>query len=239
MKYKEVNDMAQTKELGFTKPTFYFQYRGEVNTQKALELACDRARDLNIKKMVVASETGRSALKALNIFKGTDIKLIVVTHYPESTWGPKGNISIGLGRLEYAHVKRYLEEQGALIVQGTRPFAGVGRALRWDGPVPATFVDKTLELFSPGTKIAIETALMATDAGVLEEGEEVITLAGTYKGLDTALVVRTSYSGNIFTNFEVLELIAKPLHTGRSLPEYEQADWKGDLDHYYEPIKIE
>ncbi|MCL0092997.1 hypothetical protein M1N92_05010, partial [Dehalococcoidia bacterium] len=42
--------MAQTKELGFTKPSFYFQYRGEVNTTKVLELACDRARELNIRE---------------------------------------------------------------------------------------------------------------------------------------------------------------------------------------------
>ena len=48
--------------------------------------------------------------------------------------------------------------------QGTRPFAGVGRALGWNAPVPATFVDKILELFRSGTKIAIEAAMMATDA---------------------------------------------------------------------------
>jgi hypothetical protein len=164
--------------------------------------------------------------------------LIVVTHYPAKTWGPQGDIPIGLGRPEYAHVKRFLEEQGAVIVQGTRPFAGVGRALGWDSPVPATFIDKTLELFSSGTKIAIEAAWMATDAGVLEEGEHVITLAGTYKGLDTALVVRTSYSGGIFTDFEVLELIAKPLRPGKRLPEYEQEGWKGDLNQYYKPIQL-
>jgi hypothetical protein len=227
-----------TKELGVAKPTFYFHHRGEINTEKALELAREQALELNIQKIVVASETGRSALKALKVLKDTDIQLIVVTHYPAKTWGPNGDIPIGLGRPEYTHVKRFLEEQGAVIVQGTRPFAGVGRALGWDSPVPATFIDKTLELFSSGTKIAIEAALMATDAGVLEEGEQVITLAGTYKGLDTALVVRTSYSGGLFTDFEVLELIAKPLHPGRRLPEYEQEDWKGDLEQYYKPIEL-
>ena len=227
------------EELGVAKPTFYFRYRGEVNTQKTLELACDRACELSIKKMVVASETGRSALKALNILKGAHIKLIVVTHYPARTSGPKGDIPIGLGWPEYEHVKEFLEKQGAVVVQGTRPFGGIGRALGWEAPVPAAFVDKTLELFSAGTKIAIEVAVMATDAGALGEGEEVITLAGTYKGLDTALVVRTSYSMNIFTNFEVLEIVAKPRNPGKRLPEYEQENWKGDIDRYYEPIKID
>jgi len=126
---------------------------------------------------------------------------------------------------------------GAVVVQGTRPFGGIGRALEWEAPVPATFVDKTLELFGSGTKIAIEAAVMATDAGALDEGERVVTLGRTFKGLDTALVVETSYSGHIFTEFPVLELIAKPLHPGKRLPEYEQEDWKGDLDQYYGPIE--
>jgi hypothetical protein len=231
--------MTAAEEQGFSGPTFYFRYRGEVNTGTTLELARERALKLDIKKMVVASETGRSALKALKVVKDTDIKLIVVTHYPDRTWGPKGDIPIGLDRTEYQHIKRYLKEHGAIVVQGTRPFAGVGRALGWNSPVPATFVDKTLELFSSGTKIAVEVALMATDTGILEDGETVVALGGTYKGLDTAVVVKTTYSGKVFTNFEVLELIAKPLHAGKRLPEYEQEGWKGDLDQYYEPIRVE
>jgi hypothetical protein len=234
---KEVNYMASTKKLGLAKPTFYFQYRGEVNTWKALELARQRALELRISRMVVASETGRSALKALDVLAGAKISLIVVTHYPARTSGPKGDIPIGLTRPEYVHVRRFLEKNGAIIVQGTRPFGGIGRALSWDAPVPATFVDKALELFGSGTKIAIEAALMATDAGILDPGQESVTLGGTYKGLDTALVVRTSYSGMFLSDFEVLEIIAKPRRPGRRLPEYAQEDWRGDLDQYYQPIK--
>jgi hypothetical protein len=126
-----------------------------------------------------------------------------------------------------------------VIVQGTRPFGGIGRALGWDAPVPATFVDKALELFGPGTKIAIEAALMATDAGALAGGEEVVALGGTYKRLDTALVVKTAWSGRFFTAFEVLELVAKPRRTWIRLPEYEQEGWKGDLDQYYRAPKGE
>ncbi len=219
---------------GFIRPTVYFQYRGEANTEQVLDLARQRALELGILKMVVASETGRSALKALKVITGTDIQLIVVTHYPATTWGPSGDIPIGINRPEYQHVKRYLEEHGVVVVQGTRPFGGVSRALSWDASVPVTFVGKTLELFSAGTKIAIEAALIATDTGTLEEGERIVSLGGTYKGLDTALVVRTSYSGNIFSKFEVLELIAKPHHPGKQLPEYAQEGWKGDMEVYYQ-----
>lgn len=229
--------MGSTKELGVAKPTFYFRYRGETNTREVLELARGRASELNIDKMVVASETGRSALKALEVLEGTEMSLIVVTHYPSQTWGPKGDIPIGLTRPEYVHVKRFLEKHGVIVVQGTRPLGGIGRSLGWDAPVPATFVDKALELFGAGTKIAIEAALMATDAGAMDPGQEAVTLGGTYKGLDTALIVRTSYSGSFFCDFEVMEIIAKPRCPGRHLPEYEQKSWKGDLDQYYRPIK--
>jgi hypothetical protein len=96
---------------------------------------------------------------------------------------------------------------------------------------------KALELLGAGTKIGVEAALMAIDAGVLDAGQESIALGGTYKGLDTALVVQTSYSRAFFSDFEVLAIIAKPRRPGRRLPEYEQEGWKGNLDQYYEPIR--
>ncbi|RLI08194.1 hypothetical protein DRO24_01665 [Candidatus Bathyarchaeota archaeon] len=61
---------------------------------EVIRIARKRALELVIKKVVVVSETGRSALKALNILRGTEIRLIVVTHYPAKTWGPKGDIPI-------------------------------------------------------------------------------------------------------------------------------------------------
>lgn len=98
-------------------------------------------------------------------------------------------------------------------------FAPVSRSLGWNSPTPETLIDRTLELFGAGTKIAIEVAILATDAGVIGEGEETITCAGTYKGLDTALIVRTAYSMNFFKDFEVIEIIAKPACMVKSLLE--------------------
>ncbi|MEM4581502.1 MAG: pyruvate kinase alpha/beta domain-containing protein, partial [Candidatus Korarchaeum sp.] len=70
----------------------YFEYCGEVNTEKVLFLAKLFCENSNISKIVIASETGRSAVRALDIFRGTNVKIIVVTHYPAETWGPRGNI---------------------------------------------------------------------------------------------------------------------------------------------------
>ena len=216
--------------------TVYFRHCGEVNTERVLQAARERCEETNINKVVIASETGRSAIKALQVFKGTKIGIIVVTHYPAETWGPKGNIPIGLKRKEYAENLKRLVENGCKIVQGTRPFAPPSRSISWEQPTPEGIIDKTLEIFGAGTKIAIEAAVMATDAGEVEEGEEVVACAGTYKGLDTALVVKTAYSMNFFKSFEVKEIVAKPLCRVKKLPEFKYENWKGSLEDYYSQL---
>ena len=214
------------------KPVYYFKNCGEVNTDQLLEIVRKRSLDLGIAKVIVASETGRSAVRALEKFQKTSIRLIVVTHYPATTWGPKGDIPIGLKRKEYAANLKKLLNNEVKVVQGTRPFAPPSRSLNWSLTAEA-MIDSTLELFGAGTKIAVEAAIMATDAGELEEGEQVISCAGTFKGLDTALLVETAYSMNFFKKFEVREVIAKPLHRVKKLPEHKYKHWKGDLDKYH------
>ena len=68
--------------LGELKNIFYFNVCGQVNTRKALELAIQRAHELKIEKLVVASETGISALKAAKMLRNSGISLIVVTSPP-------------------------------------------------------------------------------------------------------------------------------------------------------------
>jgi hypothetical protein len=212
----------------------YFQYCGEVNTDKALLAARERCKKLGLGKVVVASETGRSALRALNFFKNLDIVLIVVTHYPASTWGPRGRIPIGLGRREYSNFRQELVKNGVRVVQGTRPFAPPSRSMGWEYPTPEAIIDKTLEVLGAGTKIAIEAAIIATDSGEVNEGEEVISCAGTFKGLDTVLLVRPTYTMNFFKSFEIREIIARPICRVKEMPEHEYENWKGDINQYYD-----
>jgi hypothetical protein len=74
-------------------------------------------------------------------------------------------------------------------------------------------IAKTLELISPGILVCMEVVLMATEAGVIPEGELVYTCAETEMGLDTARIVKSSASANIFHStkgFRFVELLAKP-----------------------------
>lgn len=138
----------------------YFGFCGEANTEKLLRAVRRRCGETPIGHVVVASETGRSAPRALELLDGAGVRLVVVTHHPATTWGPRGKIPIGLRREEYSDALRGLEEGGARIVQGTRPFAPPTRSIGWDFPTPEGVVDKTLEVFGAGTKIAIEVAIM-------------------------------------------------------------------------------
>lgn len=212
----------------------YFRYCGEANTEKVLQAVKSRATETGLYKVIIASETGKSALKALEVFEGTRIDLIVVTHYPSLTWGPRGDIPIGLKRKEYSKALKILQAKGIKVVQGTRPFAPPSRSIGWEYSTPEVLIDKTLEIFGAGTKIAVEAAVMATDAGEVNADEEVISCAGTFKGLDTALIVKCAYSGNFFKEFEVKEIIAKPINRVKVLPEYKDANWRGNLDAYYQ-----
>jgi hypothetical protein len=64
------------------------------------------------------------------------------------------------------------------------------------------------------------------------EGEDVISCAGTFKGLDTAIVATTTYTMNFYSKFKVKEILAIPTCRITKYPEDGDPCWKGDLDAY-------
>jgi len=222
-----------SKNLGELKNTFYFSVCGQINTEKTLELAIQRTRELNIKKLVVASETGLSALKAAKMLKDSKINLIVVT----SAAGTKientviGNLRIGISNKK---IWDQLEESGARIVRATDPFYNIGVCLEHKGvPTLATLIRLCLGIISSGTAVCVAATLMATDNGLLSEGEEVVAVAGSWVGLDTALVVQATNSINLLKAraMQIREIICKPRNPAYSWP-INQKDWIGNLEPY-------
>ena len=57
----------------------YFDEEGKQNTQETLVLAKQRAQELGIRTVVLASSHGYTALEAARVFSGTGIALIAVT----------------------------------------------------------------------------------------------------------------------------------------------------------------
>ena len=212
--------------LGVSRSTFYFDVHGEVNTDKTVELARERAEQLGIGKIVVASETGLSALKVLDALPGHEV--IVVSSAAGTTVEGSviGDMKIGIpdeGML------RELTDRGARVVRGTDPF--------WNLSAHTEIRDtpklgmKFYEALCGGLHVCMTGVLEATDAGHLVEGEEVIALAGSFVGLDTAIVATAANSVNFFRAFEVLEIICKPRNPRYTWP-INQEDWRGDLERY-------
>ena len=164
--------------LGQSKEIFYFHVCGQVNTKQTLELALQRARELQIEKLVVASETGLSALKAADMLHNSEINLIVVT----SAAGTRiedtiiGDLRIGIPDLK---IWNQLEKGGVTIVRATDPLYNIAAALEHQGiPTLATFIRKCLGMISSGTAVCVTSVLMATDNGILTDGEDVVAAAG-------------------------------------------------------------
>jgi hypothetical protein len=96
-------------------------------------------------------------------------------------------------------------------------------------------IDKTLEVVGPGFKVAIMAILIATDCGVVEAGEDVISCAGSFKGLDTAIVATATHTMNFFNSFKVREILAMPKCRVAEYPKDVEQCWRGDLSHYSAP----
>ncbi len=182
----------------------YFPSVGPDHTTATVEAACRRAEELGIGEILVATETGRTALAVAERFRGG--RVIAVT-YHSGTGAPFDD-------LLPAAARKQLEEKGAAILTCGHALSGAEKAaVRIGGGGPLAVVAATLRTFGQGTKVAFEIVLMAADAGLLS-GKDVIALGGSAKGADTALVIAPAHQGKMF-DLRVKEVICKPREFGR------------------------
>lgn len=179
----------------------YFQQAGSGNTQKTIELAVQRAKELEIREIVVPSNLGGTADKVLDAAKDV-CKVVVVTSHA----GFEGPFVKDMPD----DVVARLRERGAKVVRGSHVLSGIERSLagKYGGAYPVLLMADTLRLFGQGTKVAVEIAVMAADAGALS-GKKIIALGGTHKGVDTALVLTPAHMNNFF-DLKIHGIICKP-----------------------------
>ena len=185
----------------YTRKIVYFKEDGAINTETVLGLVKERAENLCIKSIVVASTSGKTGVKAAETFKGYNV--VVVTH----STGFKGH---DIQELTQENRKRILEAGGKILTT-THAFGGVGRAIRrkFNTYQSNEIIANTLRLFGDGTKVAVEIALMAADAGLVSVQEDLISIGGTNRGADTALILRPANVQDFF-DVKVREIICKP-----------------------------
>lgn len=175
----------------------YFESPGKENTDAALKIAKDYADKNGIKSVIVASTTGYTAEKSAEVF--IDKNLIIVTHVtgflrPDHQQFP-------------SELRKRLESKGIKVLTAAHAFRGIDR--EFEGSV-GNIVADTLRMLSEGVKVAAEITLMATDAGLVSTGEDVVAIAGTGKGADTVLLIKPANSRNLF-DLKIKKILAKPV----------------------------
>ncbi len=181
----------------------YFEKQGAHNTQQTVSLALSAARKLVINTVVLPSVTGETALY-LDKVVDEDIRVIVITHC--NGFKVPGEQEMSCER------RKELEGLGMSVYTGTHALSGAERGLsrRYSGISPVEIMAETLRMFGQGTKVAVECAVMALDAGLIGYMKPVVALGGTGRGVDTAIVIRASHAADILS-CRVDRIICKPI----------------------------
>jgi hypothetical protein len=157
----------------------YFNKPGMENTTQTLQIARKYAVKKGIKQILVASTYGYTIEKALEIFKGIDVKFIITSdkrkHFQESLYD------------------KLIERDHLIVFNSEHNFQY------------PEIVWEVLRRFSEGMKVCVQMNLMASDLGLLPIGEEIIAIAGTGRedfpsggGADTAVILETVKSSDFF-----------------------------------------
>lgn len=181
--------------------SIYFSPPGPKNTDRTLEIAKQRAKELDIQTILVASTRGETGVLAAQQFQGRDV--VVVTH-ATGFGGP--NVQELMEENRSA-----IEAAGAKILTCQHALGGISRAVRkkWGTYEIDEVVAQTLRIFGEGIKVCVEIALMAADAGLVRVGEPCIAIGGTGRGADTAVVLVPANVQQFF-DVRVMEVLAKP-----------------------------
>jgi hypothetical protein len=185
------------------KKILYFEKTGKANSSACLECVKDVVRDGRQKHLVIASTSGTTGLLFTEAFKESGLNLVVITH----SAGFKGPNTFEIE----AEMLKKIRANGAQIFTGTILTHSIESSLnaKFNGIYPAMIIANSLRRFGEGAKVCCEIVMMAADAGLIPEGEEVIAVAGTGYGADTVMILKSAVSKR-FLDLRVLEILAKP-----------------------------
>jgi hypothetical protein len=175
--------------MSVVKQIMYFKEPGLENTDAVLDCVLRRIKEGDIKNVVVASTSGETGVKFAKSLKGL-CNVIVVSH---------------------EEMRREFKDE--ILKFGGKPLDKTHLPLHAHG---MDAVRNSFYILGQGFKVCIEVVLIASDLGVLNAGEDVIAVAGTDRGSDTAIVAKACKTSDIFSRdkpkrLEVREILAMPL----------------------------
>lgn len=177
----------------------YWERMGRENTDATVNLALEAARENNIKYIVVASNSGYTA----ELFADKGFEIVCVTHV-------NGFRKPGENEMT-EEVRKGLIDKGIQVLTTTHVLSGAERAFstKFGGINPIEIMAYSLRMLSQGVKVGVEIATMALDSGFIPHGERIITVAGSGRGADTAVILRPAHAKEILDT-RIEEIICKP-----------------------------
>ena len=181
-----------------------FEKTGTENTKETLRIAIEKAMQLNT-QLVVATTRGQTGVLAGEMAKqmGFGNKIVAVTHV-------HGSFVAGEDPIEVPNRAR-MAQNGVVTVTATHVLSGIERAISGmaQGMYPAEIAANTLRMFGAGTKVVVECAVMALDAGAIDYGKPIVAVGGTGRGADTAAVLTPAHGKALFAT-KIHEILCKP-----------------------------
>jgi hypothetical protein len=189
--------------------TFYIEEGGADHTDATLEAALAAAKELKVSKVLVASTSGETGVKAAELFKGSSVQVIVVGHQA-------GFPAAGVQQFKPENLKR-IEKLGGAVSLGSDTLTNSIRQRQKLGHSPVSFITQCLT--SLKVKVNVEIVCKACDAGLVQAGEHVISVAGSHRGADTAVSFLAADSSNLL-DVKPQYFICMPLSRDKADAEY-------------------
>jgi hypothetical protein len=189
--------------------TIYIEEGGAEHTEATLKAALAAAGELNVAKVLVASTSGETGVRAAELFKGSGVQVIVVGHQT-------GFPAAGVQQFKPENLKR-IEKLGGAVNLGSDTLTNSIRQRQKLGHSPVSFITQTLT--SLKVKVNVEIVCKACDAGLVQAGEHVISVAGSHRGADTAVSFLAADSPNVL-DVKPQYFICMPLSRDRADAEY-------------------
>jgi hypothetical protein len=202
----------------------FFDEPGERNTTDVITAVVGRAKEEGIEAVVVASVSGRTAVKIAETLKGQGLETKVVCVSGPPSWerdAPQYKFP-----LIASEEREKLETLRVQIVDQTKePYKPITLREIWEKktlvvPYPESnlFWMTLICVGGHGFRTAIEVVFMVVEAGALRAEQRVISAAGTNRGLDSAVVLKACRFDDAVGRYpgkrlKVEEILAMPKKT--------------------------
>ncbi len=180
----------------------YFEKPGPENTKTTIKLVLETAKEKGTTHIVVASTGGKSVRVLLDEMDDKDLSIVAVTH----------NVGFAEeGKIEFdPEIRKEIEAAGHKVLTTTMATRNINKAIssRFGGYSQIEIINASLRMLGQGMKVCPEITAMAADSGLIPF-DDVIAVAGTGKGWDTAVIIKANSSNNFFKQ-KIREIICKP-----------------------------